>query len=289
MNIIEKVRKNGLLFDGGMGSMLISRGLAEGEVPERWNLTHPDIISEIHRAYFDAGADVASANTFGASPLNLDHMGVSEKAEDLNRAAVRIARQAAGRGQYVAADFGSLGGMLEPQGTISVDRAVDSFRRQAGYLEAEGVDAFIVETVFDINVALAAIKAIQQVSRKPIFCTLTFKKMKKGFFTIFGDSPRKSMQTLAEAGAAAVGANCSIGSDSMLALAAEIKAGVDIPVMVQPNAGMPETSNGGGVVYPETEEFFAENIRKIKALGVEIVGGCCGTTPAYIRKIKEVI
>jgi len=209
--------------------------------------------------------------------------------EDLIRAGVGIARKACGKGQYVAGDLGSLGGMLQPQGTISFEDAVDCFSYQAGFLEAEGVDVFIIETFFDINVALAAIKAIKRVSSKPIFCTLTFKKMKKGFFTIFGNNPKDSMRTLAGAGVAAVGANCSIGSDTMVALAAEIRKSVDIPIIIQPNAGMPEKIKDNRIFYPENEDFFAENIKKIKEVGVEIVGGCCGTTPAYIRRIKEVI
>lgn len=289
MNILEKVKKTGLIFDGAMGSILIGKGLAVGEAPESWNLKHPDILRDIHRSYYDAGADVVSANTFGASPINLEKMGIGESVEDLNRAGVRIAKKVCGKGQYVAGDLGSLGGMLQPQGAISFERAVDCFSCQAGFLEAEGVDVFIIETSFDINVALAAMKAIQQVSSKPIFCTLTFKKMKKGFFTIFGNNPKDSMRALAEAGAAAVGANCSIGSDTMVALAAEIKNSVDIPVIIQPNAGMPEQAKDNLVVYPENKEFFAENIKKIKEVGVEIVGGCCGTTPVYIRRIREVI
>ena len=289
MNILEKAKKNGLVFDGAMGSMLINKGLADGEASELWNLQHPDRILDIHKAYFTAGADVACANTFGASPINLAKRGIAESAEALNRAGVKIARKASGKGQYVAGDIGSLGGMLHPQGEISIKSAVDCFCRQAGFIEAEGVDVFIVETAFDINVALAAIKAIGQVSSKPIFCTLTFQKMKKGFFTIFGNTPKDSMRVLAEAGAAAVGANCSLGSDTMVALAAEIRSSVDVPVIIQPNAGMPETTTDNRIFYPEDKDVFAENIKKIKDLGVEIVGGCCGTTPAYIRRIKEII
>ena len=289
MDILEKIKKNGLVFDGAMGSMLISKGLIDGEASELWNVKHPDRILDIHNAYYAAGADVACANTFGASPINLAKRGIAESAEALNRAGVTLARKASGKGQYVAGDMGSLGGMLFPQGEISVESAIDSFCRQAGFIETEGVDVFIIETAFDINVALAAIKAIQQVSSKPIFATLTFQKMKKGFFTIFGNTPKESMRALAEAGAAAVGANCSLGSDTMVALAAEIRSSVDLPVIIQPNAGMPETGKDNRIFYPEDKDVFAENIKKIKDLGVEIVGGCCGTTPAYIRRIKEII
>ncbi|MCF8069006.1 MAG: homocysteine S-methyltransferase family protein [Desulfobacterales bacterium] len=289
MDILEKVKKDGLLFDGGMGSMLIKAGLTGGKASEIWNLEKPDVIKDIHQAYYDAGADVATTNTFGASSVKLERMGVTEDIGALNRAAVKIARKAAGEGKYVAGDIGPLGEMLQPSGTISVEQAIDSFTEQAGYLEETGVDLFIVETIFDINEALAAIKGIQSVSQKPIFCTLTFQQMENGFFTIMGNNPADSMKQLADAGASAVGANCSIASNTMIDLARELKACIDIPVITQPNAGMPETGEGDIVSYPENEDFFSNSIKEIKALGVEIVGGCCGTTPKYIKRVKEII
>jgi 5-methyltetrahydrofolate--homocysteine methyltransferase len=289
MDILEKIQKDGLVFDGAMGSMLISKGITGEEATELWNLKHPDIIRDIHRAYYDAGADVATANTFGASPIKLKKMGVAQSVEEINRTGVRLARKVCGKGQYVAGDLGSLGDMLEPMGPVSFNQAIDCFARQAGFLEDEGVDVFLIETIFDINIAFAAIKAVQSVSKKPIFCSLTFKKMKKGFFTIFGSNPNDSMKSLADAGASAVGANCSMGSRTMIDLAHEIKKNVHVPVIIQPNAGSPEATKDNSVFYPENESFFADSIKSIKELGVEIVGGCCGTTPKYIKKIKEII
>ncbi len=289
MDILEKVKKDGLIFDGAMGSILISKGIAGGEASELWNLKHPDIIKEIHRAYYIAGSDVVSANTFGASAIKLKKMGVAQDVEDMNRVGVQIAREVCGKEQYVAGELGSLGDMLQPVGPVSFDEAVECFAHQASFLEDEGVDVFLIETIFDVNIALAAIKAVQSVSQKPIFCSLTFKKMKKGFFTIFGNSPNDSMKSLVDAGASAVGANCSIGSKTMIDLAGEIKKNISVPVIIMPNAGMPETTKDNAVFYPENELFFADNIKKIKELGVEIVGGCCGTTPEYIKKIKKII
>jgi len=287
MDILEKVRKEGLIFDGAMGSILISKGITGVEAPELWNLKHPDVIMEIHRAYYDAGSDVASANTYGVSAIKLKKMGVTQSVEDVNRAGVRIAREVCGKGQYVAGELGSLGDMLEPAGPVSFDEAVDCFAQQAGFLEDEGVDVFLIETIFDINIGLAAIKAVRSVSEKPVFCSLTFKKMKKGFFTIFGNNPEDSMKSLVDAGASAVGANCSMGSQTMIDLAHEIKKSVDVPVIIQPNAGMPKTGKDNVVFYPEDEIFFADSIKKIRELGVEIVGGCCGTTPEYIKRLKK--
>ncbi len=289
MDILEKVRKEGLVFDGALGSILISKGITGGEATELWNITHPDIIMEIHRAYYDAGSDVASANTYGASAIKLKKMGVTHSVEEINRTGVRIAREACGNHQYVAGELGSLGDLLQPMGPVSFDEAVDCFAQQAGFLEDEGVDVFLIETIFDLNIALAAIKAVRSVSGKPIFCSLTFKEMEKGFFTIFGNNPRDSMKSLVDAGASAVGANCSIGSRTMIDLAGEIRRSVEVPMIIMPNAGMPEIKKDNTLFYPEDEIFFANNLKKIKTLGVEIVGGCCGTTPEYIRKIKEII
>ena len=289
MDVFEKIEKQGLIFDGGMGSMLIDQGLQGGEAPELWNLTHPDRIQNIHQAYFDAGADIVSANTFGASASKLAQMGVTQRMQDVNRAGVRLAKQASSKEQYVAADFGSLGGMLAPMGTLSESDAIAEFSRQAAVLDDEGIDLFIMETVFDLNLAICAIEAIKSVSEKPIVCSMTFQQTPRGFFTIYGNSPEQSMQRLVKAGARAVGANCSLGSSGMVDLAARIRKSVDVPIVIQPNAGMPETTQDGDVFYPENETDFANNMKKIREFGVEIIGGCCGTTPAYIKKIKETL
>ncbi|MCG8566916.1 MAG: homocysteine S-methyltransferase family protein [Desulfobacterales bacterium] len=289
MDILEKVRTQGLILDGGMGSMLIARGLAGGESAEVWNLTRPDVIAEVHQLYYDAGSDVASVNTFGGSALKLQQMKVTETMEDINRAAVRIARSVCKPGQYVAGDIGTLGEMLAPMGPLKPEEAEAAFKEQAAILEDEGVDFFMVETIFDLNLALAAVRAVKSVSAKPVFSTMTFKETPKGFFTIMGNAPEASMKALVDEGASAVGANCSMGSDTMVTLAGQIRDSVDCPVVIQPNAGMPQTGENNTVFYPESEDFFAGNIKKIKDLGVEIVGGCCGTNPDYIRRVKEMI
>ncbi|WP_372677209.1 homocysteine S-methyltransferase family protein [Desulfosarcina sp.] len=289
MKITEKVKHEGVVLDGGMGSMLISRGLQGGDCAEKWNIDHPEVIREIHQAYFDAGADVATANTFGASSFKLEKMGVKEGVEIINTEAVNNARAAAKPGQYVAGDLGPVGEMLAPMGSMTVERAKAIYVHQAGMIEAAGVDLFLIETIFDLNEAIAALEAVQTVSSKPVFCSLTFNQTKKGFFTLMGNPVDVSMQRLRDAGAAAVGANCSLGSDRMIGLAKQIRESVEIPVIVQPNAGMPQTRPDGIAFYPEDENLFAKNIKKIKALGVDIVGGCCGTTPAFINKIRASI
>lgn len=288
MNILDKAKSTGLLFDGAMGSMLMASGMPAGMASELMNIEKPDTVLEIHKAYLDAGSDVITTNTFGGSPIKMKSAGIAHLAEEANRMAARIARQAAGAERYVAGDIGPMGEMLEPLGLISAAEAEDNFARQAEVLAQNGVDLFIVETMFDINESLAAIKGIRDVSDLPVFATLTFEKGPLGFATIMGNRVDESMHALVDAGAVAVGANCSIGSDLMIELAAEIRRCVTVPVIIQSNAGLPESQNGR-LVYPETPERYAANVAKIMALSVTIIGGCCGTTPEYIRAIRDLI
>lgn len=272
-----------------MGSMLIAKGLKGGDSSEKWNIDHPEIIQSIHKAYFDAGSDVATTNTFGGTSFKLGKTGLSEKMESINRAAVQNARAAAGPEQFIAGELGPLGEMFSPMGAMTFEKAKENYTEQATILEDEDVDLYLIQTVFDVQEALAALEAIKSISNKPVICSLTFNQTKRGFFTLVGNPVADSMKKLESTGASAVGANCSMGSDTMLLLAEEIRQAVNIPIIMQPNAGMPQTSSDGSVTYPESEAFFASNIKKMKDLGVDIVGGCCGTTPEYIRTVKKSI
>ncbi len=289
MTFIEKVQTQGLIFDGALKTMLIKEGLGGDKASEFWVLEKPGIVQAIHKAYFDAGADIVTTNTFGASAVKLEKSGLDSHAERINTLAVQIARAARPEGKFVAGDIGPLRDLTAPSGMISIDKAVDAFSEQAEALSRAGADAIIVETMFDLNEALAAIKGIQSVSSLPILATLTFHRTPSGeFATIMGNRVEVGMKTLRDAGAFAVGANCAIGSDAMVDLAREIRDLVDIPIIIQPDAGIPEIK-GLETVYPESVEYFLKNIRIIKSEGIEIVGGCCGTTPENIRIIAEII
>ncbi len=288
MNILENVNQEGLIFDGAMGSMLIQAGLKGGKASEFWNIEKPEVIESIHRAYFEAGADVATVNTFGGSAFKMAKMGITHSPEQINTAAVHIAKKAAGEGQYVAGGMGPLGEMLKPAGLVSVEDAVSCFAQQAGFLAGAGVDCFILETFFDLNEILAAIRGLRQASSLPIFASMTFQKKQNGFFTIMGNKPVESMNVLLEAGASVVGANCSLTSDTMIELAQEIRHNIDAPIIIQPNAGAPKAV-GESIIYPESVEHFSDNMKKLKELGVNVVGGCCGSTPDFIRSTAEKI
>lgn len=286
MTLMQTVKKEGLLFDGAMGSMLIAAGLKGGKPSELWNLERPEAIQSVHAAYFEAGAQVATANTFGGSAFKLKKMGIDADPVALNRKAVEIARNAAGPDRYVAGDMGPLGEMLKPAGMLDEDQARGYFAEQAAVLKETGVDFFILETFFDLNEIKAAVQGIRSVSDLPVFATMTFQKKGNRFFTLMGNTPVDSLKQLLDSGAQVVGANCSLPSDTMIELAREISEGIDGPVMIQPNAGAPERQ-GETVIYPETVDFFSDNILTLKKMGIEVVGGCCGTTPEFIRVIRE--
>lgn len=288
---LDALRERVLLFDGGMGSMLIAAGLADGEAPDEWSIKRPETLVDIHTKYLEAGADVIQTNTFGATSIKLAAScrdGAPDTAA-LNIRAAEIARQALdefiGGGRFLAGDIGPTGEFFPPMGTLSVDEARNAFREQAAALERGGVDLFLIETMYDIREAVEAIRAVREVSGKPIVCELTMEKKKKGYFTIMGDSPEKASEILVAEGAAVIGANCSITSGEMIDLAGEMRSLTDAPLLFQPNAGKPEMDGGKAAYRQDPEEFAADLIKMVKA-GANAVGGCCGTTPDFIRAAR---
>lgn len=285
-NIVDKACDSGLLFDGALGSMFIRQGLTGGKVPEQWTLEQPEKVTQIHRQYFEAGSDVATTNTFGANAIKHAHSGFDDRIEEINREGVALARSAVGENGYVAGDLGPTGQMLVPSGPLEPEAAQAAFCQQAAYLSAAGADLIIIETMFDLTEALAAVKGAREACDLPVFATMTFQQTARGFVTIMGNGVEASLKELLAAGAVAVGANCSLGSDSMLTMAREVREVIDAPLIFQPNAGMPEVREGE-TLYPEKKDDYAENLILLKEAGIEIIGGCCGTTPDYIRAIKE--
>lgn len=277
-----------ILADGAMGSMLIERGLAGGACPELFNIEKPDVIREINEAYIEAGAEIIQTNTFGASPLKLRHYCTDDKTEELNRAAVRIAKEARkGKDVYIYGSCGPSGRLLKPFGDTEPDEMHESFRRQAEALIGEGVDLLIFETMTDLNEAKIAVQAARSVSKEiPICATMTFDKTPRGFFTIMGNTIEQASKALAEAGADAVGSNCGNGIEKMVEIAVEFKKLSSLPVIIQSNAGLPVLKEGI-LTYNETPEFMKEKAAELLSLGVRIIGGCCGTTPAHIRAFRE--
>ena len=264
--------KNFLVFDGAMGTQLQARGLAAGELPELLCLTNPGEIAEVHAAYVAAGADVVTTNTFGA---NRDKLGDAATVEQIFNAAVSCARASGAR--YVAADIGPTGQLLEPMGTLPFGEAYALFAEQARAATAAGADLFIIETMADLAEAKAALLAVQENSDLPAFVTMTFAEDGR---TFLGTTPEVAAVTLSSMGADAVGINCSLGPDDLVPLVERMLPWAKCPVMVQANAGLPRVE-GDRTVFDVHPSEYCEAVARMLDAGVNIVGGCCGTSPEY--------
>ncbi len=276
-----------LLLDGGMGSMFIAAGLDAGKAPEWWVVEHPDRIADAHAAYADAGADVVHAVTFGANPVKLAAVGLDDRAEEVNRRAVEIARGAVPGDVLVAGDLGPTGKFFPPMGDATGERLRDAFDRQVGWLADAGVDLISIETMYDLREAEAAVEAAHA-SGLPVLASMTFDRRKRGFFTLVGDRVVPSLGALRRAGADAVGFNCSVESEPMIDLVREAAAGVDAPLVAQPNAGQPRPTPDGVVYDADPGQFVADLLRMVE-VGARIVGGCCGTDPAFIAAARRAL
>jgi len=291
MNTIFKRIKNReiLVADGAMGTMLFARGLKPGEPPESVNLKNPEILEEIAQAYLDAGADIIQTNTFGASPLKLSDYGMQDKTEEINRIAVEKVRKVVREKAYVSGSVGPSGKLLKPFGDTEPDDIYLSFKRQMKALINADVDLICIETMTDLNEASLAIKAAKSISPEiPIMATMTFDETPRGFYTIMGVSIEDAVVGLQKAGADIIGSNCGNGIENMIKIAREFKKLTILPTIIQSNAGIPEMKEGK-LFYSETSEFFAEKTKELIDAGVSIIGGCCGTTPEYIRAIRKVV
>ncbi len=269
-----------LLFDGGMGTMLQAAGLAAGELPELLCLTNPDEIRAVHAAYVEAGAEVVTTNTFGA---NARKLGDAATVEDVFCAAVRCARDAGAR--YVAGDIGPTGALLAPLGTLTFDEAYELFAQQVRAAVAAGVDLIVIETMTDLAEIRAAVLAAKEHADLPIFATMTFEADGR---TFLGTPPEVAAATLDALGADVVGINCSLGPAELAPFARRMVASTAKPVMVQANAGLPKVRDRK-TVYDIDPATYAAGVQAMVEGGVGVIGGCCGTTPAYIRLLADIV
>jgi len=278
-----------LLGDGAMGSFLQSRGHAIEPCPEALNLSTPSALEEVASVFLEAGAEILQTNTFGGSPLRLAANGLEERTEEINRVAAETVRRFAGDGVFVTGSCGPCGRTLLPFGDLEPDELRTGCRRQMVALAAAGVDAFSIETMMDVEESLVALDAARTVAPDVVtMTTLTFTETPDGFFTHFGTPLAEAVDRLAQAGADVVGSNCGTGTGTMIRITAEIRAATDLPILIRPNAGLPEILDGSPV-WPETPEAFAQGILQVVAAGATVVGGCCGTTPAHIRAVRAAL
>ena len=285
MTLKEKLGKEWIFFDGGSGTLLQEKGLKGGEQPEGWNLTHPEAVRELYAGYLKAGADVFNTNTFGA---NRFHYG--ENLKDVILEGVKLAKEArkeAGREEdaYIALDIGPTGKLLSPMGDLPFEDAVNAFAEVVRIGADAGADLVLIETMSDAYEAKAALLAAKENCDLPVIVTCTFDRTGR---LLTGGTVRSLVPMLEGLGADAVGINCSLGPEEMLPLVREFVETASVPVIVNPNAGLPETREGK-TVYPTGPEAFAAFMKEIALLGVQGVGGCCGTTPEHIRLLKETV
>lgn len=278
-----------VLVDGAMGTMIHARGIPFDACFDELNLTRPDLIADIHRAYLEAGAQILETNTFGANRYKLAQHGLEERVAEINAAAVALARrviQESGREALVAGSMGPLGVRLAPFGRVRPEEAFRAFREQAAALAEAGADLFVVETHSDLYEVREAIRAIREVSDRPIIASMTFTRDDR---TLLGDPPRRVAERLAEYGADIIGANCSGGPAQLLRVLRQMREAVPEALFcVMPNAGWPERV-AGRIMYPARPDYFAEYALAFHEAGASLVGGCCGTTPEHIAAMRAAL
>ncbi len=278
--------KKVFLFDGAIGTELARRGL---ETYITVNLTKPEHILDIHREYAAVGVDALTTNTFTMNRVYIESHGLDADLREVNLAGARLAREAAGKGQYVFGDLGPTGCLLEPYGEYTEEHFHQNFLEQAAILATGGVDGFIIETMTDLREAVCALKACKEAAGLPVIVTLSFSTIKNGGRTIMGSAVAESATALEKYGADAVGANCGELTPKELArIAAMYKRQTALPIIIQPNAGKPKLL-GGRTVYDMPPEEFAEGVMQCVDSSATILGGCCGTTPAHLQALVRLL
>lgn len=286
-NLVDRLQAGDILVaDGAMGAPLMAAGLPPGTPPDLWNVERPEEILSLHRVYVNAGAQIIITNTLGGTRLRLEKVGLGDRAAELNRAGVALAREASGNSAYVAGDIGSTGAMMEPLGKLAPEEAVEAFAEQAAALESGGVDLIWIETMIDLEEARAAVIGAREATDLPIFCSLSFGPKGR---TLMGQLASQVAEELWPLGLAAIGANCGEGPDVVDEVLIQMRqVAPEAPLIAKPNAGRPELVDGQ-TVYDMAPAEFAGRVSDYLDLGARIVGGCCGSNPAHIAAIAELI
>lgn len=281
----KKLTENKLIYlDGATGSNLMKRGMPSGVCPEKWILDHPDVLIGLQKEYIEAGSNIIYAPTFTANRIKLKEYGLEDQIEEINERLVKLSIRAAAGKALVAGDVTMTGRQLAPMGNMDFEELISVYKEQITLLDRAGVDLIAVETMMSLQETRAALIAAKEVCDLPVIVTLTFEENGR---TLYGTDAVTAAITLEKLGAAAVGANCSTGPDKMISLIEQIAEVVEIPVIAKPNAGMPSLNEQGETIYGMEAEAFAQEMKALVKAGAGILGGCCGTTPAHIKRLAE--
>jgi len=289
--VVELLNQHGgpLLGDGAMATMLQEVGLTGGAAPEQWNVENPAAVQAVYRGYVEAGSHIITTNTFGGTTARLKMHDLQDRLAELNAAGVQLARAVADESGdvLVGASVGPTGELLDPLGVMTMDEATELFAEQVAVMAEAGADFILTETMSDLQEVEAAVRAVDQATELPIVCMLTFDT---NLHTMMGVSPKQAVETLASWGVQVIGANCGNGPDEILTVMSEMVANrpPGVVLYAQSNAGLP-VLQGDDVIYDGTPEVMADYARQMKDLGVDVIAGCCGTTPTHLRAMREAL
>lgn len=284
-SFISEIRKRVLVFDGSKGYMLQRLGMKGGECPELWNTIHSDEVCKVYRSYKEAGSDVIQTNTFQGNRIQLEKYSLGDKVYELNYEGTRLAKEIMGRDGFVAASIGPTGMLFEPAGDLTFNKAYDVFKEQVKAVVDGGADVINFETFTDLAEIRAALLAAKDVTDIPVICSVSFESNGK---TLMGSDPFTVAVVLKSLGAEMIGTNCSCGPEHMLDTVRKLSEAGGVFLSVKPNAGLPELIEGE-IVYRESADKFAELAGQFVKYGARLIGGCCGTTPEFIRAIRDKI
>lgn len=282
----QKLAEKVTLLDGATGSNLFVMGMPRGICSEEWILDHPDVLIELQKAYVEAGSQILCAPTFGANRFNLSSYGLGAQVEEMNHELVKISKKAVDGKAYVAGDVTAIVKMIGMSPEATYEKAMERYKEQMRYLVDAGVDVILMETMTSMDEAMAALEAAQQVCDLPVLCSMTIDADGSIYA---GGHIFEAAETLQEMGVDAVGINCSVGPEQLVSIVEGLNQRLHIPMIVKPNAGMPKISDTGEASYDMTPERFGRSMKVLLEKGAKIVGGCCGTTPDYIRELKKII
>ncbi len=275
-----------LFLDGAVGSNLMKLGMPRNICTEAWILDHEDLMAGLQKQYLEAGSQILYAPTFAANRISLKKHGKEQEVERLNRELVKASRRAAEGRALIAGDMTTTGELLEPLGDLTEEELLEVYKEQASILAEAGADLLVAETMLSVPETAIALKAALEVTDLPVFCTLTVQADGRA---LFGGTAAEGVEELQALGASAVGINCSVGPDQLLPVVESMKRVSQVPLIVKPNAGIPETDSQGNSIYTMTPEKFVKYMKQLTEAGADIIGGCCGTTPEHIRLLRREI